>query len=156
MLNTRRNTALVLALAFLLLLGFSAPSRADDPGAVAKTFFNKLVAGQSVWNMLTKQSQEIMIQMVMAQAKQEKSLEGVDAKEIEAFARQELANENGELSKSMWQEVKKELAGVGTITVKDVKVNGNTAVVTVNDGSTMNLYNEGGAWKVGLMESISQ
>lgn len=156
MFNAKRGTALVLVLAFLFVLGFSAPSRADDPGTVINTFMTKLISGQSVWDMLTGKSQEVMIQMALMQAGQEKSLEGVDTKELEAFVRRELADNNSEMSKALWSEVKKSLAGTSAadVAVKNVKVNGNTADAVFKDGSIMKMFKEGGSWKVGLMESI--
>lgn len=156
MFNAKRGTALVLVLAFLFIVGFSAPSRADDPGTVINTFMTRLLNGQSVWNMLTAQSQEVMVQMALMEAGKEKSLEGVDTKELEAFVRRELADNKSEMSKALWSEVKKSLAGTSAadVAVKNVKVNGDTADAVFKDGSVMKMFKEGGSWKVGLMESM--
>lgn len=155
MFNAKRSTALILSLAFLFVLGFSAPSRADDLGTVAKTFFAKLVNGQSVWSMITKQSQELLIQEIMKEAQSEAGESGADPKEIEAFVRQEMADENSEMSKEAWLEMKKALADEGIPNIKDIKVDGDSALVTLDDESVFKFFKEGGVWKAGLMETVA-
>lgn len=153
MFNVKRNTALILALAFLFALGFSAPSRADDLKTVANTFFTRLVNGQSVWNIITKQSQDLLVQEILKEAQSEPG--EADPKELEAYVRQEMADENSEMSKAAWLEMKKALAGEGVPNIKDIKVNGDSALVTLDDDSVFKFFKEGGVWKAGLMETAA-
>lgn len=162
--NFNRNVIVVLALLLACMWGGAVKASADEDVYAEQAeicrnltvnFFRNLKEGRSVWNDLTVASKEYFINMFLETMREEEEEVPLSDNSLRAIMEIELADENSEMSKIVWQGMSECLDGSelpeGGF---DVKVEGREAYAFINEGFTLRLFYEGNSWKVGFFESI--
>lgn len=147
-----KQTSLFLAFMLLFALFGLTPAQASESENTARAFLKAITTKQSPWNILTKKSQDSLIELSLMEAK--KSGLTVSDDEVRTYLRNELSNSKSEISTVMWSTVTESLGDLGDISNIKVKENGNTADIIFSDGSGLKMLKENGAWKIALMESL--
>lgn len=162
--NFNRTVIIVLALLLASMWGGAFKASADEDVYAEQTeicrnltidFFRSVREGRSVWNYFTSASKERFINMFLEAMREEEEQIPLSDSSIRAILEIELADENSELSKIVWQGMSECVEGCEL--PEDgfsVKVEGREAFAFVNEGFILRLFYEGNSWKVGFFESI--